>query len=138
MKYSFGWSEHDFENIISALRTEHAHREEVIASLITENKTIKDEKFADKTIQSLQAENKELRKTLAKSFQIGAEEWENIHNWQKEHMETYHSGASGGAIGGNFEFSFIPTSIGDIGTCICSSCRRIGKSNFSYTFRELE
>lgn len=64
-------------------------------------------------------------------FSTNAEEDIKIEKWQKKHIKKKHKGDTYfGAIGGNWSYEFIPTSIGDIGTVKCNCGEE-------FTFREL-
>lgn len=65
-------------------------------------------------------------------FEITPEEQTKIEKWQNKHIKKKHKGNNyHGAIGGNWTYEFIPTSIGYIGTVKCSCGEE-------YTFRELQ
>ena len=92
----------------------------------------KEKAYKDEELQRLQKENERLTTVISGSFTVSPEEWEKIHVWQKLHIQKKHGGKnSQTAIGGAYTYSFIPTSIGDIGTvkCVCGA---------EFTFRELE
>jgi len=75
----------------------------------------------DEEIQKLKTENETLRRREYTSFVITPEEREFINNWKAAHIEESPScGEYKGAIGGNWSYEFIPTSIGDIGVIKCS------------------
>lgn len=64
-------------------------------------------------------------------FEITEDEQKNIIKWQNKHIKKKHKGNTYfGAIGGNWSYEFIPTSIGDIGTVKCDCGEK-------FTFREL-
>lgn len=54
-------------------------------------------------------------------FEINNEEYEAIEQWKCDHEKEKHNGKlKHGAIGGNYTYEFIPTSIGTIGSIRCS------------------
>lgn len=64
-------------------------------------------------------------------FDTSKEEDTKIEKWKKKHLKKKHNGNTYfGAIGGNWTYEFIPTSLGDIGTVKCSC-------DEEFTFREL-
>lgn len=72
----------------------------------------------------------EMKADYYRGFPISKEEQNVINEWQENHLTNHHNlktleqkASFGGAIGGNFKFEFIPTSIGTIGICVCGSCR---------------
>lgn len=77
----------------------------------------------DTEIQKLKKEIEDLKNELAygSKFEITAEENEKIKEWINKHIEEKHNGNRyAGAIGGQFIYEFIPTSIGTVGTIKCS------------------
>ena len=65
------------------------------------------------------------------TFEVSDKEMKDIEKWKKKHIKKKHGGSYySGAIGGRFTYSFIPTSIGDIGTIKCSCGEE-------HTFKEL-
>lgn len=75
-------------------------------------------------IQELKSELDTLRSRFTNGFWMSDEEKAQIEDWKRTHINEYHNGSHGGAIGGMFTYEFIPTSIGTIGTCVCGQCRR--------------
>lgn len=91
--------------------------------LIEENNALKDEHYKDKEIERLTKEVENLKEVNRNTFSFTKETKEKIEEWKKEHIRTRHNGSwGGGAIGGNFAYIFIPTSIGMAGSCYCTSC----------------
>lgn len=87
---------------------------------------LEDEKFHDKEIEKLQAEIEQLKNKISNGFIISEKDSKTIEDWKMKHLKKKHWDKkrdcckSFGAIGGNFTYEFIPTSIGDIITCKCS------------------
>ena len=97
--------------------------------LQAENEHLKDTHYENQEIQSLTDQIAELRSMLGYSFRLNKREWDAIHEWQNKHLEEKHNLkssfdklTSGGAIGGNWVYKFIPTSVGTIGVCCCEKC----------------
>ena len=106
--------------------------------LQAENDALKDEHYENKEIQKLDDKIAELRSQLGYSFRMTKDDWDRIHEWQNKHMAEVHGLVddearmrAGGAIGGNWTYEFIPTSIGTVGTCRCGSCKA------EFTFQDL-
>ena len=56
-----------------------------------------------------------------RGFPISKEDDDRIKKWKEKHIKTKHNNNSyAGAIGGRFSYTFIPTSVGTIGTIKCS------------------
>ena len=90
-----------------------------------ENEALRNEHFKDSELGKMKSELEKMRAEYRRGFPISAEEWERISKWEKEHLEKHHPQAledpsAFGAIGGNFSFTFIPTSIGVVGYVQCS------------------
>lgn len=84
---------------------------------------IRDEKWRDEELKKLKTENDELHKTLSHGFYLTPEEHEAVMNWIETHVQQKHHGnGQGGVIGGMFSYTFIPTSVGTIGTIKCTLC----------------
>lgn len=114
MKYSF-------EDCIKSLEEYNQKQEQKIAALQAENNLLKEEFYKDKTIKRLKEEVSNLQSELRLSFDISEKEWEEIKKWKKKHEQEKHEGNNcHGAIGGNYTYVFVPTSIGTIGTIRCS------------------
>lgn len=100
------WLDHYKQNLEDAQKQVRKLREEYD----------KEEEVAKlkKHIELLEEENRN-------GFPIAKEEHDKIREWQQEHVKEKHEGNSyAGAIGGNYTYEFIPTSIGTIGTVKCS------------------
>ena len=106
--------------------------------LQAENERLRDEHYENKKIQELENRIAELRSELGYSFRLSKADWDAIHEWQEQHQAEKHGLDTpekrlhaGGAIGGNWTFEFVPTSIGTIGTCKCGACKE------EFTFQDL-
>lgn len=86
---------------------------------------LKAENFKDNEIQQAKKELKEMEADYNRGFPISEEEEKKIENWKLDHMLNKHphefkDPSAFGAIGGNFSYTFTPTSIGVIGYVQCS------------------
>ena len=104
---------------------DYAERQEKI------NEELKAENWKDKELQAMKADLEKMKDAYYRGFKITEEQDKKIREWQDQHYTNKHRAPGnlsrvkiGGAIGGMFEYRFIPTSIGTSGTCICGSCRR--------------
>ena len=114
MKYSF-------EDCIKSLEEYNQKQEQKIAVLQAENNLLKEEFYKDKTIKRLKEEVSNLQSELRLSFDVSEKEWKEIKKWKKKHEQEKHEDNNcHGAIGGNYTYVFVPTSIGTIGTIRCS------------------
>ena len=87
----------------------------------------------DEEIQRLKTEmeNREKRKAGSTIFVIEPEENAAINEWIDKHTKEKHNSSHyAGAIGGRYSYSFVPTSIGEVGEIICSCGEK-------FCFREL-
>jgi len=118
-----------YKNITDALEKikESADwQENCINNLREENARLKDEKYKDIELAKLKEQLDKTRKAANLGFPITEEENEAIKKWTDEHIrskhwdKTHNMSKSFGAIGGNFTYEFVPTSIGTIGTIRCS------------------
>ena len=74
-------------------------------------------------LQKLTEELNNVRADARRGFPISARDDEAIAAWKREHEATAHPGRGHGAIGGGYEYSFFPTTVGVIGDCYCCACR---------------
>lgn len=109
-------------------RINEAEEEKIKA--LAENKKYKEEINADARVQELIMALEEAKANACRSFQITENEAEKIDKWKNQHDIKIHKLVSlekrlkaGGAIGGRYEYNFIPTSIGTIGYCVCGACK---------------
>lgn len=121
-----------YEEILEEARRRFEAYESTIGQLRGKVAELEDEAYADKRMAEMQAEVERSRKALARGFAIGDEAWDSIRSWQRRHVDEEHGGElRGGAIGGTWTYSFIPTSIGVVGTvrCVCGA---------EHTFQDLD
>lgn len=91
--------------------------------LSEENQHLKEDAYKDDELIAMQVRLKEAETQLKLGFGITVQERQQIQLWQTEHLEKEHNNRQYfGAIGGNFNYVFIPTSIGVVGYCRCGGC----------------
>ena len=117
-------------------------QEDCIAELKCENEHLKAENYKDEELikiqEKLKAAEEKKREALNayyRGFPISKEEEESIRSWQIQHDIEEHSNKNGyhGAIGGGFLYRFVPTSIGTIGECRCSTCEQ---NAYKFAYKE--
>lgn len=97
---------------------------------------LEDEAYADKRLAEMKEEVDSSRRAMSRGFPVTDKEWDEIHAWERKHLKEAHgidvdeTPNYGGAIGGNWTFTFIPTSIGVIGEVRCHCGEK-------FTFEEL-
>ena len=118
---------HPFEECLMAMQKRYNDAEAAIEKLEKENKALKDEHYKDGELQRIQEELASLRRARYRGFPISEEEQEKIREWQKEHDKEVHGVTDtkgyltkAGAIGGDYTYEFIPTSIGTFGSVMCT------------------
>ena len=94
-----------------------------------ENERLKSETYKDEEVAHFKKLIANLNKQVNHGFYISDEEFEKIVAFTNEH-DVMH-GLAGG-ISGRYVFSFLPTSVGTVGTVKCTQCDGI------CAFRELE
>ena len=131
------WREiHGLNNCIDEINFIVDDLVEQVENLKEENKELKDEHYKDETIQKLEKEKRELQDQLYRTFSISKSENEAITEWKNQHWTNQHNAPDlttrlrkQGAIGGSFTYEFVPTSIGTVGTIVCSACREKARRN---------
>ena len=113
-----------YSECLEMLRRHQANYRRRIEYLENENRKLKDEHFKDNYIKKLQNENERILSDSRRGFPITEEEDRAIRKWQQSHLTEKHPEALKnqgyfGPIGGNWTFTFIPTSIGIIGEVSC-------------------
>ena len=106
--------------------------EQIINNLRVENEQLKSEHYKDNELKRLSDELKQARDDLSRGFEISKEEFDAIHAWKVAHENEKHGGypCYSGAIGGQYDYIFTPTSIGEVGEIKCT-CGE------TFRFREL-
>lgn len=117
---------HDLEEYLDIIREQIKKKDKQIEFLHEEVRKLKEEYSKDEEIQKMQAHVDRLQKECRLGFPISEKEHEAIEEWKKKHDKEVHGLTTdnermraGGAIGGRFQYSFVPTSIGIIGTVKC-------------------
>lgn len=155
----------NIDDVLDNLKYLYDEQESKIKSLQRKNQELVDEKWKDKKLLEMQQELVRVREDASRGFPISEEEFEKIKKWEDQHWTNQHNAPDFesrlkkmGPIGGAYEYRFIPTSIGVIGTVYCPSClnkarmqaydeyyhrfdnndeKQQGKFNFNKRFREL-
>ena len=115
----------DWDKAIETLQDRRKFYESQIAHLREENEKLKSERYKDEQLTSMKARLKRMESDYYRGFPISEKEAEAIGEWEHNHLKEKHPRALEnpgyfGAIGGNFRYEFICTSIGTIGTIKCS------------------
>lgn len=115
--------ENDFNSIRKYIETLEARNR----LLLEENKNLKDEHYKDKKLSEMRLRLDDMQKDYYSGFPISEDERKRIKEWMDKHEEEVHNCHSlndklrrGGGIGGTYKYEFIPTSIGTIGTIVCT------------------
>lgn len=118
------------EEFIKNVKYHYEHCKAANDRLKKENVELRDENYKDKELQKWRDAAHKAQDDLHRGFPISEKEWEAVKAWMEQHDREAHSLDSdddstlvvkrGGAIGGNYKYEFIPTSIGVIGTVYCS------------------
>lgn len=118
---------HPFEECLMAMQKRYKDAEAEIEKLEKKNKTLKDEQYQNKELQSMKERLESMQRAIYRGFPISEEEQEKIREWQKEHDREVHGATDiegcltkAGAIGGDYTYEFIPTSIGTFGLVKCT------------------
>lgn len=113
--------DYDITNSIEKILSRIYFDQSRIKYLEEENKKLKDEQYKDNELLDMKAKLEEAKQDVYRGFPISKEEMESIKKWMKQHTIEKHNGNEyAGAIGGNYSYNFIPTSIGTIGVVKCS------------------
>lgn len=130
-------SEEEFDKWLNEIKIAFEMKNKCIQHLENENKTLRDEKWKDNELQDMKKTYEAMRDDYYRGFPISKKEKDAIYKWQENHLINQHGlntpvkrALSGGVIGGNFKYQFIPTSIGTMGTCICGSCFAKAKKEY--------
>ena len=125
-----------YETILEEARRRFQEYDSTVKRLRERVAELEDETYADRRMSEMRDELDASRRAMAQGFYLTDDERESISEWQRRHANEFH-GAEGadmrihsGAIGGAWTYSFLPTSIGVIGTvrCFCGE---------KFTFRDL-
>jgi hypothetical protein len=119
----------DIKGNIEHLQTENARKNNLIRKYESKD-------YENERIKELMEENKELKQKLLNAkcrnmFALTEEEDKSVKKWQKAHNAEKHPDNYFGAIGGELTYSFVPTSLGVIGTVTCTCGEE-------FTFRDID
>lgn len=99
-----------------------------VTRLRVENQALKSENYKDEELarlkESLNSKDELIRKLYGRTFVIDDDEQEKIDEFKAKHNH-----GSAGAIGGQYSYTFTPTSIGTVGTITCSCGESFDFSN---------
>lgn len=126
------------DKTLESLRTRYTDMQERMENAIEarreaekelgELKAKRKEEVRDEYVKQLEADLVEERKERRHSFTINDKKWNEMVEWQEEHVLEKHSYIDengkkcpklSGAIGGRFSYVFVPTSIGIFAKCKC-------------------
>lgn len=127
----------DLDTLFSQIKFHVSQLEEANRRFSAENEYLKSEAYASEELSKMKKELDEARANYARGFSISAQEQASIAAWKNHHVKECHPhGLHPTAIGGNWQYEFIPTSIGNVGTIYCYSCKRKAEEEFySYPYR---
>lgn len=111
------------EEICDAIRARIYKAENDAKYALNEMNKMRNEKWKDEELQKMRAQVETMKADLYRSFQISLEERNAINDWQEKHRKNRHN--NNAYI--NFTYSFLPTSIGTIGICICPICSELAE-----------
>ena len=115
------------------LKNLYEYQKAQIEKLAEKNAELSAEGWKDKELEDMRRQVKEAKSELHNGFGIEPDMKKAVEDWQREHIKVRHGHHTSGAIGGQFTYTFSPTSIGVFGTCTCSICqRKIDKEVLKY------
>lgn len=119
----------DFHSILEELERQYNAELSVNTYLRTENKKLKEDAYKDTELAKMKEKYEAMHQDLMRGFPITKKEMKNIEDWQLNHevekhgLDTFDKRLEAhGCCGGGYVYKFLPTSIGTIGYCICSTC----------------
>lgn len=107
-----------FDEAIKTLQNDRETHLQRIDFLQSENERIRSEKYKDAELFRMRQEVGSLQNAMRFGFPITAEEHAAIEKWKDAHVQSRHKGKRRPL----FSYSFVPTSLGVIGTCRCRIC----------------
>ena len=114
------------DNFCENIKTLFADATDTVKRCQKELDELRKEKWRDEELQKMKAERDAAIADMRRGFEITLEDRDAINRWKRKHEDEHHGGSGkmrGGAIGGSYRYEFVPTSIGTIGTIICSNCK---------------
>lgn len=111
----------DADGAVEAVKYWLDHYKQNWEDALEQARKLREEYDKDEEVTQLKKHIESLEEEIRIGFPITKEENEKIREWQQKHTKEKHGGNSySGAIGGDYTYKFIPTSIGTIGTVKCS------------------
>ena len=111
----------DADGAVEAVKYWLDHYKQSLKDAQEQVRKLREEYDKDEEVSKLKKHIESLEEESRNGFPITKEENEKIREWQQKHVKEKHEGNSyAGAIGGNYTYEFVPTSIGTIGTVKCS------------------
>lgn len=128
----------NIDELLQKIKNAFNKKDKEIKVLRKEISELKDSHYRDKELSRLKTELDNIKQDSYRGFPITEYELNKINEWKRKHEEEVHGLKtieerlkSQGCCGGVYEYRFIPTSIGVIGSIICGRC------GDSFEFREL-
>lgn len=123
------WEQQDISEIegaIDILSNQLIKMREKLTEAQIECASMREDNWKDEELIKMRTKLISALEDNTRGFPISAEEAEQINKWQEQHDTEIHNNPMRyhGATGGGYEYLFTPTSIGVIGECMCSTCRR--------------
>lgn len=122
------------DECIENLKNLYEYQKTQIEKLVEKNAELSADGWKDKELQDMREQLNSAKNELHNGFGIKPDIKKAIEDWQREHIKVRHSHTqSRSAIGGEFTYTFSPTSIGTFGTCTCNICQcKIDKEVLKY------
>lgn len=128
----------NIDELLQKIKNAFDKKDKEIKALRKEISELKDSHYRDRELSRLKTELDNTKQDLYRGFSITEYELNKINEWKRKHEEEVHGLKTieeilknQGCCGGVYEYRFIPTSIGVIGSIICSRCGE------SFEFQEL-
>ena len=120
-----------FNKTIEELKEDFRKEVELNDKLKQQNAELQGTNYKDAEMAAMKQQLEQVRKNAHRGFSISEAEAKAVSEWQSRHREKYHNNKpSPSAIGGNWIYKFVPTSIGVFGSCSCKSCKYNAKKEF--------
>lgn len=123
-RFNINWAR-DIKEIAEDMITSFESEQKINKHLKEENHKLKCDIWAQEEFARLKSEIEDLKSKLKYSFIISKEEHDKIAEFKKQYSGSYYD-----TIGGEFEYRFIPTSIGIAGIIV-------GPDNKEFVFRDV-
>lgn len=118
--------EDNFYHVLDNLKFLYERSERRANNLKDACQKLEDENWKDETLQELSKAVEVARENNRRGFPISAAEGNDIQDWINRHIKTRHAdvGPRAKIMGEIWEYHFIPTCIGTVGTVQCRWCMR--------------